>query len=483
MTHRSRSDVPPHVLVVDDDVHLGELLSIRLESRGYRVTFEATASAGLERLGHEKIDAMILDLRLQDADGLDVLARAQDRSPDVPVIILTAHGTIETAVLAMQRGAYGFLTKPFEDHELMQKLAHAVERSALKREVAGLRSAMGANDERHMVGVSAAIGRVRDVIARIAPTEATVLITGESGTGKEIAARALHALSPRAKERFLGVNCGALPPELLESELFGHIKGAFTGATQDREGLFGAARGGTLFLDEIGEASPAVQVKLLRAIEERRFTKVGATREEESDVRLIAATNRDLRVEVSEKRFREDLFYRLRVVPLTMPPLRERREDILVLSELFLERAASRHGLRVPRLSRDALEVMLAYPWPGNVRELRHELEAAVLLAGTDELRAAHLPHLSSIASSLAPVSVPTPVPPSPGPLLPPPDQPLPTLKDARDAFERAYLVEALRRCTGNVAAAARAAGRNRSDFYDLLRRHQISPAEFKEDA
>ncbi|MFT3765406.1 MAG: sigma-54 dependent transcriptional regulator [Minicystis sp.] len=477
MSNRPRLEVPPHVLVVDDDVHLGELLAIRLESRGYRVTFTATARAGLERLGHEQIDAMILDLRLQDADGLDVLARAQERSPDLPVIILTAHGTIETAVLAMQRGAYGFLTKPFEDHELLQKLAHAVERSALKREVAGLRSAMGAGDDRHLVGVSAAIGRVREVIARIAPTEATVLITGESGTGKELAARSLHAFSPRAKERFVGVNCGALPPELLESELFGHVRGAFTGAAQDREGLFGAARGGTLFLDEIGEASPAVQVKLLRAIEERRFTRVGSTREEDADVRLIAATNRDLRVEVAEKRFREDLFYRLRVVPLQMPPLRDRREDIPVLAELFLERAASRHGLRVPRLSRDALEAMIAYPWPGNVRELRHELEAAMLLAGTDELRAAHLPHLSSL----------TPAPPSgtteiTGPLLPPPDQPLPTLKDARDAFERAYLVEALRRCAGNVAAAARAAGRNRSDFYDLLRRHQISPAEFKEE-
>jgi two-component system response regulator GlrR len=473
MTTRPHIDTPPHVLVVDDDVHLGELLAIRLESRGYRVTVEPTARGGLDRLGREQIDVMILDLRLSDGDGLEVLLRVQERSPDVPVVVLTAHGTIETAVLAMQRGAYGFLTKPFEDHDLLQKLAHAVERSALRREVAGLRSAMG--DERHLVGVSAAMARVREVIARIGPTDVTVLITGESGTGKEVAARALHAHSPRAKERFLGVNCGALPPELLESELFGHTKGAFTGAAQEREGLFGAARGSTLFLDEIGEASPAVQVKLLRVIEERRFTKIGSTREEDADVRIIAATNRDLRVEVAEKRFREDLFYRLRVVPLVMPPLRERREDIPVLAELFLERAASRHGLRVPRLARDALESMLAYPWPGNVRELRHELEAALLLAGADELRAAHLPHLSGV------VAPPPPSPPSLGPLLPPPDQPLPPLKDARDAFERAYLVEALRRCAGNVAAAARAAGRNRSDFYDLLRRHQISPGEFKE--
>ena len=465
---------PPHVLFVDDDQHLGELLSMRLESNGFRVAVETTAKAGLARLASEWFDAMILDLRLEDADGLDVLARVQERAPDVAVVILTAHGTIETAVEAMARGAYGFLTKPFEDHDLLQKLAHAVERSALKREVADLRRVIGTSEDSLLVGVSPAICSVREIIARIAKTDATVLITGESGTGKELAARSLHAFSPRVKERFVGVNCAALPPELLESELFGHVKGAFTGATQEREGLFGAARGGTLFLDEIGEASPAVQVKLLRALEERRFTKVGSTREEQADVRLIAATNRDLGLEVAEKRFREDLFYRLHVVPLEMPPLRSRREDIPVLAELFLERSASRYNLAVPRLSRDALESMLAYSWPGNVRELRHELEAALLLAGADELCATHLPRVSRA------LAAPRTTEPN-GPFsFPPWDEPMPRLKDIKDAFERAYLVEVMRRAAGSVAAAANMAGRNRSDFYDLLRRHQLSPDDFK---
>jgi DNA-binding NtrC family response regulator len=469
-----RAKAPPHILFVDDDQHLGELLSMRLESNGYRVTVETTAKAGLARLGSESFDAMILDLRLQDADGLDVLARVQERSPDVAVVILTAHGSIETAVEAMGRGAYGFLTKPFQDHDLLQKLAHAVERSSLKREVADLRRVMGNAEESLLVGISPAICSVREVIGRIAKTNATVLITGESGTGKELAARSLHALSPRSKERFVGVNCAALPPDLLESELFGHVKGAFTGATQDREGLFGAARAGTLFLDEIGEASPAVQVKLLRALEERTYSRVGSTREEDADVRLIAATNRDLGVEVAEKRFREDLFYRLHVVPLEMPPLRSRREDIPVLAELFLERSASRYDLPVPLLSRDALEALLAYTWPGNVRELQHELEAALLLAGSDELRAAHLPRVSRALSLPRPTDAARPF------LFPAADEPMPHLKEIRDAFERAYLIEVLRRSGGSAAAAARMAGRNRSDFYDLLRRHGLSPDDFK---
>ncbi len=469
MSTRTPTTRPPHILIVDDDVHLCELLAIRLESAAYRVTVAHDAKGGLEHLGQEPIDAMILDLRLAEDDGLDVLQRVQERAPDVPVVMLTAHGSIETAVEAMQRGAYGFMTKPFEHQELLQKLGHAVERAALQREVADLRRVIGSAEDRHLVGVSRTIAQLRETIRRIAATDVTVLVTGESGTGKELVARSLHELSPRSKERFVGVNCGAIPSELLESELFGHVKGSFTGATQDREGVFGAAHGGTLFLDEIGEASPAVQVKLLRALEERVYTRVGSTREEKTDVRIVAATNRDLRAEVAEKRFREDLFYRLRVVPLEVPPLRERGEDIPVLSELFLERAASRHRLPVPRLARDALEALLAYDWPGNVRELRNELEAALLMSGADELRLEHLPTLARADVRPSPAA-----PESVG--LPAPDEALPPLKVARDAFERAYLAEALRRSQGNVTAAAKLAGRNRSDFYDLLRRHGLSP-------
>jgi two-component system response regulator GlrR len=477
-------------LIVDDERELCELLTLRLEHHGYRAVATHTAAGALAALAAGPFDAVILDLRLPDADGLDVLTKMRERAPDVPVIMLTAHGTIETAVEAMRRGAYGFLTKPFHHHELLQRVAHAVENAALRREVAGLRRLVGQPSETQLLGSSDAIARVRETIARVAPTDVTVLVTGESGTGKELAARSLHALSPRSHGPFVAVNCAALPAELLESELFGYAKGAFTGATRDREGLFAAAKGGTLFLDEVGDASPAVQSKLLRVLQERRYTRVGSTAEEEADVRVIAATNRDLRADVVAGRFREDLFFRLHVVPLEMPPLRERREDVPLLAEVFLERAAARHGFAVPRLSRDALDAMLAHPWPGNVRELANVMEAALLLAGADELRAEHLRGLT-----LPIVPRPAPRVPSTPPVelapeapleaslaaLSDPAKPLPPLKDARDAFERAYLAEVLKRSAGNVSAAARAAGRNRTDFYELLRRHGLSPSDFKE--
>jgi two-component system, NtrC family, response regulator GlrR len=482
---------PPHVLVVDDDDELCELLTIRLTSKGYRVSAETRTRPALARLGREHVDAMLLDLRLFDADGLEVLDEVRNRSPDVPVIILTAHGSIDTAVEAMRRGAYGFLTKPFLDHDVLQKLAHAVESFALKREVAGLRRVVGGRSEdRRLLGVGPAIAKVRETIARLAPTEATVLVLGESGTGKELAARALHALSNRSKGPFVAVNCAALSPDLLESTLFGHTRGSFTGAVSDREGLFGAARRGTLFLDEVGEASLAVQAKLLRVLQERRYSRVGSTVEEDADVRLITATNRDLRVEVAERRFREDLFYRLYVVPLPMPPLREHPEDVPLLAELFLERAAARHGLTAPTLSPRALAALLAHPWPGNVRELENVLEAAILMSGGAPITEEHLRDLQPPpAPEDATVPLPPRAPPAPTALGAPLEEfaatlltsdDAPTLRDARDAFERAYLVALLKRVSGSVTSAARLAGRNRSDFYDLLRRHGLSAASFK---
>ncbi|MCE9668206.1 sigma-54 dependent transcriptional regulator [Myxococcus stipitatus] len=462
-----------HVLVVDDDAELCELISLRLEARGMKVTTALTAARGLELLGQEEVDAVVLDLRLEDVDGLEVLARMRARSPDLPVVILTAHGTIETAVEAMQRGAYGFLTKPFQDHELVQKLLHATERSDLRRELADLRRIVAGTTPERLLGTSPAITEVRDRIARVAPSEATVLILGESGTGKELAARQVHALSRRASGPFIAVNCGALPPELLESELFGHVKGAFTGATQTREGLFGAARRGTLFLDEVGEAAPRVQVKLLRVLQERRFARVGSTVEEEADVRVVAATNRDLREEVEERRFREDLYYRLAVLPIVMPPLRERPEDIPILAERYLEQAAARNGMRMPRLSPDALELLRKHSWPGNVRELVNAMEALVLLAPEDDVRSEHVARMLEPPTSTRAM---TDSAREEEPDLLGAEAELPTLREAKERFERRYLVEVLRRSKGNVAAAARMASRNRTDFYELLRRHGLSP-------
>ena len=341
---------------------------------------------------------------------------------------------------------------------------------------------VGETNDHVILGTSPSIARVREIIERVAATEVTVLITGESGTGKELAARALHSMSPRRAGQFVAVNCAAIPRELLESELFGHTKGAFTGANKDREGLFAAAKGSTLFLDEIGDASPEVQAKLLRVLQEKRYTPVGSTVEREADARIVAATNRDLRADVRAGRFREDLYFRLHVVPLPMPSLRERREDVPLLAEVFLERAAARHHLNVPRLSQSATDALMAHTWPGNVRELANVIEAALLLAKSSELSAEHLGPLTAANDNLVPrEQAPQPRSWLDAALAPLRDAELPALKEARDAFERGYLVEILRRSGGNVTAASRAAGRNRTDFYELMKRHGLSPAEFKE--
>jgi len=470
---------------VDDDVDMAELLAMRLVSKGYTVTQEHSVKGALQRVGREPMDVMLLDLRLADGDGMQVLQHTRDRAPHVPVIMITAHGTIDAAVEATKAGAYGFVTKPFHDHDLLQRVAHAVESSTLRREVAGLRRMVGADsaDAPQLVGISDAMVRVRALVSRLGPTDATVLIMGESGTGKEMVARSLHAHSARASGPFVAVNCAALPPDLLESTLFGHVKGAFTGALSDREGLFGAAHTGTLLLDEVGEASPAVQAKLLRVLQERSYVRVGSTREQRTDARILAATNRDLKAEVAEKRFREDLFFRLHVVPIHMAPLRERPEDIPLLAELFLERAAARHRVPVRGLSPEGMAALCEHPFPGNVRELANAVEAAVLLSGDGPVRPEHLPVSSAQepgvmsardAAVAAAVSAAG---------LKDPSRPLPTLRDARDAFERAYLEAVLHRTGGNVTQAARAAGRNRTDLYDLLRRHNLSATDFKPGA
>jgi two-component system response regulator GlrR len=470
------------ILVVDDEEDLCVLIAMRLEHHGYSVSTETSCRGAFELLSREIFDAVILDLRLDDGDGLDLLDRIQEHDPELPVVMLTAHGSIETAVAAMQRGAYGFLTKPFHDHELLQKLAHALEGAHLRRELAGFRRMVGdASSDARLLGSSPAIAEVRARLARLAPTDATVLITGESGTGKELAARSLHALSPRRARAMVAVNCAAMPAELLESELFGHVKGAFTGAHRAKEGLFAVAEGGTIFLDEIGDAPLAVQAKLLRVLQERRFMALGATTETVSDARVVAATHRDLQAEVATGRFREDLFYRLHVVPLRMPALRERPEDIPLLAEVFLRRAAVQHGLGRCQLHPDAARMLTRHSWPGNVRELANVIQGAALLArdgriGRDELtavlplpRESDPPRPATAADATALTHL---FEDASGAFVP--------MREAREAFDRAYLQALLRREGGNVSAAARAAGRNRTDFHDLLRRHGIDAHDFR---
>lgn len=483
-TSSVRANERAHVLVVDDEEDLCRLLALRLEHHGFRVSTEQTSRGGLEVLSREVVDAMIVDVRLNRENGLDLLTEVQNRSVDLPVVILTAHGGIDTAVEAMRRGAYGFLTKPFEDLDLLQKLDQAVERVRLLREVAGLRRIVGGhggNDR--LLGTSEAIADVRALLARVGPTDATVLLLGESGTGKEVAARFLCSQSGRADGPFVAVNCGALPAELLESELFGHTRGAFTGATRDKDGLFCASDGGTLFLDEIGDAPPGVQVKLLRVLQERCYVPLGSVEPTSVDVRIVAATNRDLTADVASGRFREDLFYRLHVVPVALPPLRERAEDIPPLAEVFLSRASAKHGVVPAHLSTEALELLMRHTWPGNVRELANVVEGAALLATNGVLRPEHIRAVvpGGVLRSGHTTSAASPRMSSMGVDVPLDERgAFPRMRQAREAFDRAYLEQALRRADGNVSAAAKLAGRNRTDFHDLLRRHGIDATDFR---
>lgn len=486
MNRNAKPEWRPHVVVIDDEEDLCELLTLRLEHHGFRVSTERTARGGLEILERETVDAMIVDLRLDGENGLDLLSAVLERSAELPVVILTAHGTIETAVEAMKRGAYGFLTKPFDDYELLQKLNHAVERVALRREVAGLRSIVdGSSLKPRLLGTSAALSQVREVIARVAPTDASVLILGESGTGKEVAARSIHDSSSRANAPFVAVNCGALPADLLESELFGYVKGAFTGAGRNKEGLLAAAEGGTLFLDEVGDAPLSVQVKLLRVLQERTYLRLGSTEPIAAEVRVVAATNRDLGSDIESGRFRQDLFYRLHVVPVRMPLLRECPEDIPLLAEVFLSRAAAKHGLGTPHVTHEALRLLLAHDWPGNVRELANVVEGAAVLGNGGPLRPEHLsavisrrsPSEAAPRAQVESLVIPFPTEDSSA------ERVFPLLREARDAFDRFYLQEVLKRAGGNVSTAAKMAGRNRTDFHDLLRRHDVQAAEFREGA
>ncbi|HZS37496.1 MAG TPA: sigma-54 dependent transcriptional regulator [Polyangia bacterium] len=372
------------VLIVDDDAEMAEMVAEYLSSKGYRAECVVGGKAALAAIKKRReLDAVITDLRMDEVDGLDVLAAARADDPSRPVIIMTAYGTIDGAIEAVQRGASHYLTKPFKMEEAALYLARALEERGLKRENAELRRAV---DERlgfrNLIGKSPVMLQLYDLLERVSATAAPVLIFGESGTGKELAARALHHGSPRARAPFIAVNCAAITDSLLESELFGHAKGAFTGAVEARKGLFAEADGGTLFLDEIGEVPIGLQAKLLRAIETSSVRPVGGGAERKIDVRIVAATNRDLARAVQEKKFREDLYYRLHVIPVHLPPLRARREDIPLLVEHFAARVAEQHPDQAPReITSEVLRRLIELPWPGNVRELKNAVERLLLLA------------------------------------------------------------------------------------------------------
>ncbi|MDD3449118.1 MAG: sigma 54-interacting transcriptional regulator [Gammaproteobacteria bacterium] len=442
------------VLLVDDDPGLLRLLALRLESGGYRV---ATCASGEEALAHlavERPRAVLTDLRMSGMDGMALFDEIHARDPALPVIILTAHGTIPDAVEATRRGVFGYLTKPVEARELTALLerAMALGAEAVPEE--------GAGDESWRAEMITASPRMEALLSEarlVAQSPASVLIRGESGTGKEVLARAVHRASPRREGPFVAVNCAAIPEPLLESELFGHAKGAFTGAVAAHRGLLQEASGGTLFLDEIGDMPLTLQAKLLRVLQEREVRPVGATRAVAVDVRVISATHRDLEAGIAEGSFREDLYYRLNVVHLALPPLRERREDIPLLARHFLARLGEGAGQRVNGFTPEAVEMLLSYDWPGNVRQLINVVEQCCALSTTPLVSA----HLVSRALRDRPGEIPS-------------------FAEAKNRFERDYLVALLKLTRGQVAAAARLAGRNRTEFYRLLKRHQLSPDLFK---
>jgi DNA-binding NtrC family response regulator len=463
---------PARVLVVDDEPSLLKALEALLRRKGHDVTALDCPIAATQRLAQEDFDVALLDVKMPQLSGLELLHAVKHRRPEVEVIMMTGHATVETALAALKAGAYDYLTKPFEDVELVARaVAKAAERKALfdrNRELeTQLRERSGAPEG--LVGASAGIREVTRMIDAVAYSSATVLVTGESGTGKELVARALHAKSPRRAHPFVALNCGALTETLLESELFGHVKGAFTGAQRDQKGLFDAADGGTIFLDEIGDIPPPTQVRLLRVLQEGEIKRVGSADSVRVDVRVIAATHRDLPKLVKAGKFREDLFYRLNVINVPLPPLRERVEDIPLLAHHFLRRYADRLGKKVRSVSPEAIDLLSGYRWPGNVRELENAIERAVVLCRGDTILHGDLP--PAVTGRTAPLVREAPVNGDEAAWL--------TLsyaaakEQALRRFEKGYVDALMKACDNNISAAARRAGMDRSNFKRVLRKYR----------
>jgi two-component system response regulator GlrR len=444
------------LLVVDDDPDLLRLLAIRLKANGYGVNAVESGQKALAAIAHSRPDLVLTDLRMEGMDGMALFTEIQATFPGLPVIILTAHGSIPDAVTAVKRGVFGYLTKPYDADELLAQ----IQRALTLHGGATMQSGPGQVWREDIVTRSTLMEDLLAKAQRVAAGDASVLIQGESGTGKELLARAIHRASPRANHPFIAINCGAIPETLLESELFGHTKGSFTGAIADQPGLFVAAHKGTLFLDEIGDMPLALQVKLLRVIETREVRPIGATRSTPFDVRIISATHRDLAREKENGTFREDLYYRLNVVTLKLPSLDERPEDIALLAEYFLHKLAPRYGRDKSSFSPEALELLVKAKWPGNVRQLYNVVEQSIALCPTEVIPQTFVEQAIQVEM-----------------------HEMTSFEDARKRFERDYLTRILKLTHGSVTQAAKLARRNRTEFYKLLQRHGIEAALFKSES
>ncbi len=436
------------ILVVDDETNIRHSLQKVLEREGYIVHTAETAEEALELLEKQTIQVVLSDQKLPGMSGLDLLRQIKETSPSTEVILITGYGTVETAVEAMKEGAYDFINKPFKCIMITKAVAKALEKQALSEENRYLRSRLlEPIQPENIIAKSPAMKKIMALVRRVAPLVSTVLITGESGTGKEVIARAIHQMSPRRNKQFVAINCGAIPENLLESELFGHVKGSFTGAVRDKEGFFKVASGGTLFLDEIGNVPVNLQVKLLRAIEEKAIIPVGGTQPIPVDIRIIAATNMNLEKEVETGRFREDLFYRLNVVGIELPPLRERQEDILPLAHYFIQKNNKILGKSIRGLTPEAEDVLLHYPWKGNIRELENVIERAMILCDQPLLKREDLP--ANMCSAADPEML------FDG-----------NLKKAVRRFERKFILRTLFKTKNNKKVAAGKLGLSLSSLY-----------------
>jgi len=456
---RTGERMPGSVLIVDDDVDMVDVLASSLTARGYEVVTENTAEAALVELGGRDFDVVVTDLRIPGMSGAQLCERIAVNRPDIPVVLITAFGSMDTAITAMRAGAWDFLPKPFEHEQLLFVLERAIRHRSMQKEISRLRNQVAATQSfGDILGESPPMRKLFDLLDRVSDTETSILVTGESGTGKELVARAVHERSRRRERPFVAVNCAAVPETLLESELFGHVKGAFTDARADRKGLFVQASGGTLFLDEIGDMPLGLQPKLLRALQERQVRPVGSDKEVAFDTRIVAATNRDLGHEVERGGFREDLYFRLNVIQVEVPPLRARGNDILLLAHAFLRDLAERSGKAVTGIANAAAERLMSYAWPGNVRELQNCMERAVALARFEQIVVDDLPEKirDYRISHVIPAS----------------DDPADLV--SMDEVERRYIMRVLEVVGGNKSQAAKILGYDRKTLYRHMRRFGI---------